>query len=561
MSCEDDLKEISAQQVNNNFKVNIDMQYKKLSEIIKDNKFVRQNIESLKAKDLTFKAKGLTSSSIYNFSFVDDDVMILYGDSIDQYTFPIVRDTINPNYFENYVLRQNHNGNYEQYIIKYKKINQTAYLLNYQSITDATIFRSCMPHIIGTETTEYDCNYIDDNEGQLVGCPGVGHPDHNDCMNGSVECSYLTVFLYDDNCDGGVSDTSSDVDISDPTTSGDNDYTGGTCCSNSDGSKDLDGDDFVGYPVSSTKLKLSQNGLAFLNSLPESQQDWFDGLLDCNDSTLIDNNSNCDNDLAEDIMPFFNSVDTADTAEAQAFFDVIYNERNILGEELIEKYLEILNNDQDVNVQNIYNWFLDKQNDSEIDVATNPDLIQYESPLQQEELPSFEDLKQHFPKLGTEGNFYEMPTTQVYNLVGGSLLNSHIQNPQAYSNACSIRGSRGLLYSGIDIPVLIYDGVGQRTQKGADNNNYILDAVSFDKFMGDKFGEATHELTGAAANDPKQVANLLSGKNGIYVIINNNQMQAGYSGHVDLIIDGDCISSAYTTPTGGAKSIRIWELD
>ena len=242
--------------------------------------------------------------------------------------------------------------------------------------------------------------------------------------------------------------------------------------------------------------------------------------------------------------------------EAQLLFD-IYNDSN---PELSETYLEIINN-QNVSISKIYNWFINQQNNSEIDQVTNPDLIQYDSPLQQEVLPSFNDFKQNFPKLGTEGNYSAMPTSQVYNLVGGSLLNSHNQNPQAYSNACSIRGSRGLLYSGIDIPVLIYDGVGQRTQKGGDNKNYILDAVSFDKFMKDKFGDATYELTDSSANDPEQVANLLNGKNGIYVIINNNQIQAGYSGHVDLIIDGTCISSAYTTPSGGVKSIRIWELD
>lgn len=154
-----------------------------------------------------------------------------------------------------------------------------------------------------------------------------------------------------------------------------------------------------------------------------------------------------------------------------------------------------------------------------------------------------------------------MPTTNVYHMVGGSLLNSHLNNPSAYSNACSIRGSRGLLYSGISIPVLNYPGVGQRTQKGGDNNNYILDAVSFDKYMRDKFGDATHELTGTDANDPVKVANLLNGKNGIYVIINSSHAQAGYSGHVDAIINGDCISNAYTTPSGGVKSIRIWALN
>jgi hypothetical protein len=211
----------------------------------------------------------------------------------------------------------------------------------------------------------------------------------------------------------------------------------------------------------------------------------------------------------------------------------------------------------------IEDWFINTPNFTEIDLNINPDNITYEESLTQQDLPSLDDFVDNFPKLGTSGNYSEMSTSEVYTLVGGSLLTSHQNQPESYSNACSIRGSRGLLYSGIDIPVLNYPNVGQRTQKGGDNENYILDAVSFDKFMKDKFGDATYELTGADANDPVQVANLLNGKNGIYVIINNDGSLngAGYSGHVDAIINGDCISNAYTTPQGGVKSIRIWELN
>ena len=59
----------------------------------------------------------------------------------------------------------------------------------------------------------------------------------------------------------------------------------------------------------------------------------------------------------------------------------------------------------------------------------------------------------------------------------------------------------------------------------------------------------------------QNIADLLKGKNGIYVILNNNSSLAGYSGHVDLILNGKCIGNAYTTPAGGIKSIRIWVLN
>lgn len=80
-----------------------------------------------------------------------------------------------------------------------------------------------------------------------------------------------------------------------------------------------------------------------------------------------------------------------------------------------------------------------------------------------------------------------------------------------------------------------------------------------------KFGEAQNVLSGVNANDPEEVARFLKGKNGIYVIVNNDPKKyelggAGYSVHVDTIIDGICIGAAYTRPQGGVKSIKIWTL-
>lgn len=106
----------------------------------------------------------------------------------------------------------------------------------------------------------------------------------------------------------------------------------------------------------------------------------------------------------------------------------------------------------------------------------------------------------------------------------------------------------------------------QLTQKGGDNKNYILTATSFLKFMKDTFGETIYKLEGADANDSNKVADFLKEKNGIYVIENadprpSSQGGAGYSGHVDAIVDGKCISGAYTKPKGGVKSIRVWILN
>ncbi len=210
---------------------------------------------------------------------------------------------------------------------------------------------------------------------------------------------------------------------------------------------------------------------------------------------------------------------------------------------------------------NIFESFLSPYPEIGNFIDTNPDDITYATPLTTQNLPSLASFTSNFPKNGSNGNYSQMSASDVYNLVGGSLLNSFNNDVTgAYANACSIRGSRGLLYSNIQIPVLNYNG-SQRTQKGADLKNYILDAKSFNKFMTDKFGDTSHKLEGTSANDPQQVMDFLSGKKGIYVIINSDPSSAGYTGHVDLIINGECIGNEYLQPNGGVKSIRIWVLN
>ncbi|WP_299177608.1 type VI secretion system amidase effector protein Tae4 [uncultured Chryseobacterium sp.] len=227
--------------------------------------------------------------------------------------------------------------------------------------------------------------------------------------------------------------------------------------------------------------------------------------------------------------------------------------------------LNFLINNPDVSWEQFQNWFIGTPEGMDGEYV-NPDLIEYETPVVQQSLPTLSQWYANFPKIEQNGFWKEMKAPQVYQLVGGSLYTSHLNDTTgAYQNACAIRGSRALLYSGIIIPV-IKKGNLQLTQKGGDGKNYILAATSFLKFMKDKFGDTPNKLEGADANDATKVANFLKGKNGIYVIENadprpSNQGGAGYSGHVDAIVDGICISGAYTQPKGGVKSIRVWILN
>lgn len=130
-------------------------------------------------------------------------------------------------------------------------------------------------------------------------------------------------------------------------------------------------------------------------------------------------------------------------------------------------------------------------------------------------LPRWSAFNAAFPT--TNGGY--MSSSEVYQLVGGQLYNLHLSNPIAYGNACAIRVSRALNYSGVTIPEII----GQ-TEKGADNKNYFLSAKNLDAWMQRTFGTPTgsNHLTGVQGGaNGQNFPSLLSGKKGIYIMIAN----------------------------------------
>jgi hypothetical protein len=216
------------------------------------------------------------------------------------------------------------------------------------------------------------------------------------------------------------------------------------------------------------------NTIAFNNSLPIDSKIW------------IGYNQNVFNDIIDYL---------------------IINDFSQESKDLAIDLIDYLINNIDVSWNEIYESFFSPYPEIEnLFTVINPDDITYDTQLTIQSLPTLASFISSFPKNGSNGNYTQMPASDVYNLVGGSLLESYNINPNAYANACSIRGSRGLLYSNIQIPILNYNG-SQRTQKGADLKNYILDAISFNKFMKDKFGETANKLEGTATNDPQQVLN------------------------------------------------------
>jgi len=168
-------------------------------------------------------------------------------------------------------------------------------------------------------------------------------------------------------------------------------------------------------------------------------------------------------------------------------------------------------------------------------------------------LPDRNSFYNAFPKEGTAG----MESKQVYQLIGGSILDSHLNNDTRnnYQNACALRISRALNYTGRTIPVFYNNQGSQRTQKGGDNLNYILDASSLLAYMLKTFPD--NDLLHLKDKTPLELKTTLEGKWGIYIMIPKDRKLFGASGHADFFSYSGCLSGCYFND---AKEIYFWEL-
>lgn len=270
----------------------------------------------------------------------------------------------------------------------------------------------------------------------------------------------------------------------------------------------------------------------FIANLLPAQADWW---------------NSANNDIKRDIVNYLNQ-------------NIRYDSIKIEAKLFINWAINYLINNPNVSWAQFKNWFMSPREgkDGYYDAAfwENPNLN-----FPQQNLPSMQNFLYAFPKIQNGNVMSNMPSTQVYQLVGGSILSNHASGNVNYQNACSLRGSRALNYAGVSIPVVHQNGV-QKTEKGGDNENYILSAKAFNKYMNITFGPPTYRLTFAdIGGNLDNIANFLQGKNGIYTIINRSPGIAGYSGHVDIIINGHCLGGANANPPGGVEYIEIWELN
>jgi len=172
--------------------------------------------------------------------------------------------------------------------------------------------------------------------------------------------------------------------------------------------------------------------------------------------------------------------------------------------------------------------------------------------------PSWAQVYANFPKK-SDGS--EMCGEDVYNLVGGTV---RALMP-ASKNACAVRVSRALLYSGVNIPY-----IQDHTFLGADGKYYFLSAAKLYNWLRKTFGQPNLSLS-QSQGGPRGVnfPSLLAGHKGIYLMQPNYPAQFKASGHSSLYTGNSCIThncdgtsnnGCYFDPQGGLHKISLWEL-
>lgn len=170
--------------------------------------------------------------------------------------------------------------------------------------------------------------------------------------------------------------------------------------------------------------------------------------------------------------------------------------------------------------------------------------------------PSWNDMNSNYPKntAGTD----DLPGPQVYSLVGGDVLALYNSNPSKYQNACALRVSRALNYSGVNIPY-----ISGHTYAGADGKYYFLSSAKLYNWVRKTFGAPDVTLTGSqGGTNGQNFPSLLSGQKGIYIMVPNWPAQFGALGHATLFDGSSCVGGhCYYDAQGGVSRIYLWKLN
>jgi len=170
----------------------------------------------------------------------------------------------------------------------------------------------------------------------------------------------------------------------------------------------------------------------------------------------------------------------------------------------------------------------------------------------QQAKPTWQNVYDNYPKTTSPSD--DLPAHDVCVLIGGEVLAQH--NAGNANNACALRVSRALNYSGVSIP-----NITGQTWQGADNKNYFYYAEHLYNWMVKTFGQPDIHLTAAngAPNGTKFPDQLIGLQNrGIYIMKPISRSSFGASGHATLWAGLDCIGKHNFFAS--ASDVYIWKL-
>ncbi|MBV4356354.1 type VI secretion system amidase effector protein Tae4 [Pinibacter aurantiacus] len=192
----------------------------------------------------------------------------------------------------------------------------------------------------------------------------------------------------------------------------------------------------------------------------------------------------------------------------------------------------------------------------------NPDLVDDEdkswwddktTTFPPQALPKWSDMDAAYPK---DANGNDLPGPLVYGVVGGTVLNLYNSNPKKFANACALRVSMALNYSGVNIP-----NIPDHTFKGADNKYYFLSAAKLYNWMIKTFGTSNAIITTRSLRGTTDFKTPILGKKGIYIMQANSIPLFGATGHASLWNGSTCVSDhCYFDASGGIAKLGFWEL-
>lgn len=500
-SCEKDLYENS---INNNSKkyiiqtINLNTYNKKPSDLLTfknklDNK-----------KRISFQSK-IVYDSINNFYIDDENVRLIQSDNLESYTIGIKYE--NSDKIHNIVFDQNEEGDFDSYLVKYDFTSEELNTLSTDVLKTKEII------YIPIEFDENGIMRFENPYGGLV-CIQEWSTEYNMWANvsgGGNNPSPTTTVLIGNFCQYISTELSGggSAPVETNNTGGNNSgYSGGgyNTGNNSNlnttggvyGNGGIDGTGIITSPVVVNHILLD-----FIRNLTPTQLLWW--------------NNPINDDAVDSISNYLLDVE-ANQAFAIELIDDMINFPNPEGED----------NGDEFNYSDYTN----------IQTTTQT-------------LPSRNLFYSHFPKVGTNG----MPSPQVYQLVGGHPYQAHLAGNPNYQNACALRVSRALNYSGNTIPIFKNNNNEQKTERGDDNLNYILDASSLLAYMKKTFPNSTpiHLVN----KTPTEIKTALNGKWGIYIMIPKNRATFGASGHADFWSNTGCLSGCYFDK---AKEVYFWEL-